>query len=404
MRSAEIAEPSSSPLFTLWTDPKSGVKSWILDQRVAPQQQSFYFCNPSFSADGRYYWFYCSFPPAGDSNLGRSLAVIDFKTGRMRHFPETMFLDGSPFVDPRTGEVYWCIGLEIWKRTPNPEEPPVLVNKFPAELANNRPPWRLATHLMMSADRKSLNLDAQFTGEWFIGEAPLDGSPVSIWQRFERCYNHSLFNPADPELQLVAQSEWFDASGEFFYYENHIWLIRRGGAAYPVFPDPIPPAPGVSLVKTNAHGELTEKPNVAPDVRGMHCHHFWGADGKHLWYVDFHTGIERVRLGTSKPELMWPHETVSHAHAAESEDYLVLDALPPDQPEVRLVSFVNLKTKRSVDIVSFMPELPKMARRFHIHPHPQFCLRDRYICYTTTVRDKVDVAFARVDELIQATS
>jgi len=56
-----------------------------------------------------------------------------------------------------------------------------------------------------------------------------------------------------------------------------------------------------------------------------------------------------------------------------------------------------------IDIVSFMPDLPPRARRFHIHPHPQFCLHDRYICYTTTVRNQVDVAFVPVDALIAAT-
>jgi hypothetical protein len=41
--------PRSSPLFQPWTDPSSGVKSFVLSQRVAPLQQSFYFTNPSFS-------------------------------------------------------------------------------------------------------------------------------------------------------------------------------------------------------------------------------------------------------------------------------------------------------------------------------------------------------------------
>ena len=42
-----------SPLFSRWKDSVSGIESSILSTRVAPQQQTFYFCNPSLSADGR---------------------------------------------------------------------------------------------------------------------------------------------------------------------------------------------------------------------------------------------------------------------------------------------------------------------------------------------------------------
>lgn len=34
-----------------------------------------------------------------------------------------------------------------------------------------------------------------------------------------------------------------------------------------------------------------------------------------------------------------------------------------------------------------------------IHPHPQFCLNDRYICYTTNVLGRVDVALTPVEAL-----
>lgn len=94
-------------LFTPFTHPESGVTFYVLTRKVAPVQQGFYFVNDSMSADGRYLWFYCAFPPSGTAAAGRTLGVADFLTGEVRHFPETQFGQVSPCVDVQTGE---CTG------------------------------------------------------------------------------------------------------------------------------------------------------------------------------------------------------------------------------------------------------------------------------------------------------
>ena len=306
-------------------------------------------------------------------------------------------------VDFETGDGYWCAGLEIWKRSPHPHEAPVLVSRFPESVAYNRRPWRLATHLSFSADRKALNIDAEFGRQWFVGHAPLDGSPIVIWQEFGHCHNHSLFSPVDPDLQLLCESASIDPlTGAVLDTDNPLRLIRRGEESYPIFPDPIPC--DHLIFRHASHGELADGPCIVNDSRSMHGHHFWSADGQYVWYVHYETGVERVRLGSAVPELIWPHKTVSHVHASSIGNMLVLDTLPPDQPADRHVSFVNLATGRTIDIVSYMPDLPREFGRYHIHPHPQFCMSDKYICYTTTVNGKVDVAFVSVDSLMARTS
>ena len=140
-------ELDSNPLFKAWRDPVTGVTSYILEKRVAPHQQGFYFTSPSLTPDARYLWFYCAFPPSGSANLGRSLGVADLQKGTMRHFPETEFSDGSPMVDPLNGEVYWCNNLDVWKRGPDEGQDAVWINSFPKALAKGRRPYRLATHL-----------------------------------------------------------------------------------------------------------------------------------------------------------------------------------------------------------------------------------------------------------------
>ncbi len=401
-RPAPVHFLETSPLFTRWKDPQSGVESFLLSKRVAPFQQSFYFVNTSFSADGRYYWFYVAFPPAGSANQGRSLALIDFAENRVHHFPETVFTDASPAVDPVTGEVYWCTGLEIWKRPPEPEAAPVLVNRFPGELARNRRPWRLATHMTFSADRKALNLDVEIGKEWYIGHAPLDGSDFVLWQKFDHCYNHAQFSPVDSNLQLIAEDHSVNPlTGEISHYQNRLWLIRHGQPAHPLFPKPI--AATTHLRGGNPH-YVNDTAHIVSDERSMHGHEWWGRDGRHIWYVHYHRGIERLRLGESVPELMWPHTSLSHAHADASERYLVADRIPGEDPAVRQVLFLNLMTGRETNIVSRLPSLPPGLTRYHVHPHPQFCLQDRLIAYTTLVRGMVDVAFVPVESLISQTA
>jgi len=67
-------------------------------------------------------------------------------------------------------------------------------------------------------------------------------------------------------------------------------------------------------------------------------------------------------------------------------------------------AFFNIKTGREINIVSDLPPLNYPRSAYHVHPHPQFCLNDRYICYTTNALGTVDVALVSVDELVERTS
>jgi hypothetical protein len=364
-----------SPLFTCWHDPASGVESFILSERVAPIQQSFYFTHPSFTADERFLWLYCAFPPGGDAYYGRQLAVVDFAEQTLRHFPETQFMDASPFVDGDTGAVYWTTGLEIWKRGPLANDVAERVGVFPAELAHNRRPLRLATHLSRSADKKSFAIDAQVGSEWFVGDLPLDGSGFRLWQTLDRCYNHAQFSPTDPDLMLIAQDGWFDSSsGEKGDTEDRLWLLRRGEKARPIFPD----APSA--------------------LRG---HEWWDRDGDHVWYIHYRNGTEKVNIHTGESTVVWPHGH-THSHSAKGAPYLVGDI--NSTPDTWRVAFFNIHTGKEVNIVSNFPPLSFPRSLYHIHPHPQFCLGDCYICYTTNVLGTVDVALVSVDHLMERTS
>ena len=82
---------AKSKLFSPWADPATGVTVYLLTHKVAPVQEAFYFVNNSMTADGRYLWFYCAFPPSGSQLYGRTLGVVDFEHQEVHHFPETQF-------------------------------------------------------------------------------------------------------------------------------------------------------------------------------------------------------------------------------------------------------------------------------------------------------------------------
>jgi hypothetical protein len=364
----------SCGLFERWQDPVSGITSWILTEKVAPVQQSFYFTNPSMSADSRYLWFYCAFPPAGHGDYGRTMAVVDLAEGRVTYCPETMFSGASPFVDPDTGDVYWCTGFSVYKRSPGVSSEVTLINSIPEEVHKNRHYGdQIATHLTRSADGKEFLMDAQLGREWVVGSLPIDGGDFQVWQTFDRCFNHAQFSPTDPDLALIAQDRWTDvATGEGGDYYNRIWTIRRGEEAKAIYPD-------------NQFG-----------------HEFWDPDGEHIWYVDYGECTYRVRLSDGETEVVWPRGNC-HTHCDSTGQYAVgdIDTYLWSAKGCK-VGFLNRHTGKEVNIVSDLP-CYELGNQYHIHPHPQFCASDEFVVYTTTVKGPGGVAICRTSELIDAT-
>lgn len=408
---------SRSGVFSPWRDPRSGIVSHLLagdakhPNRAAPHQQTFYYTNPSLSGDLSRYWFYCIHPPAGGAISGRSLGFVDFDSGRLHHFPWTAFTGSSPMVDPLSDAVYWTNFSGIWQGSADPGVRPRLINRFTPSQVRNRTVHRYATHLTLTADRKAFFIDGHIGEDFVLGAAPLDGSDIELWQTLAENHNHGLANPRDPDLFLVARDYHTNPqTGIMTPYENRLWLVRRGGQVFPVYPTAEQAGPARTIITHNTHFAAELSRRVVTDPRAMHGHEWWSDDGRHIYYVHYQTGIERVSVseaGTpgARPELVWPHDTVSHANTSPDGSLLVLDAMPSDAPDSHHVRFVNLRTQRAVDIVSRLPALsdPEL-RRYHVHPHPQFCGDGRYICYTTTVHDRVDAAFVSVAELLSATS
>ncbi len=371
MNSPIVDHLDKCSLFSPYIEPATGITSYVLSRRVAPVQQSFYFTNTSFSADGRYLWFYCAHPPSG-----RMLGVADLVKETVVWFPDTVFRDASPYIDAVTGDAYWCWDYSVYCRSPDPDAAVKHINSVPESIHRNRLGKRLSTHLTISANRREFLIDAHLGREWCIGSLPLNGGAFQVWQTLDRCYNHAQFSPMDPDLALVAQDWWLDVvTGENHPYENRIWLLRRGEKIRPVLS-------GASSIS----------------------HEWWDPDGKHIWYVDYHNGTEKVDTLSGRITRVWPNGTC-HSHSSANGQYLVGDIGPYSWMKTGCrVAFFNVATRKEVDIVSNLP-LPLYPRSaYHIDPHPQFCLNDDLVAYTTTVMGKVDVALVRTKDLILASS
>jgi hypothetical protein len=230
----------------------------------------------------------------------------------------------------------------------------------------------------MSADGRSLSMDAAIGSKWYVGSARLDGSMGEIWQEMDCCHNHAQFSPTDPDLMLLARDWWIDqATGQKTPHPaQRIWTIHRGGQARPLFPQPDP------------HNR---------------AHEWWSADGQYVWFVDYVTGTERVHLASGKHESIWPAGTC-HSHCDAGGQYLVGDIGTYQWASGCTVAFYNARTRKQINIVTSLPQPPHPRSGYHLDPHPQFCLGDRYICYTTTVLGSVDVAIVPTERLRQATA
>ncbi len=359
-----MRSPQESRHFTRWVDPETGVVSWLLATRVAPLQQTFYYVNDGWTQDGRYLWFYCGYPPSA----GKCLGVVDFQEDRVSVFPETQFLDASPAVDPATGEAYWTSDLGLYRRSPAVDGQVERINAFPEELAKGRSPRRLATHLTFSADGASVGFDAELGTDWMAGDFPLDGTPPRIWRRFDVCYNHGQFSPANPDLMLIAQDGWnHAATGQKHDYTHRMWLLSRDGACEPIYPQPTP----------------------------LHGHEWWDPSSQKVWYINYGVGVECVDLKTRQHDLVWGGD-ISHAHASREGLRLVGDHFRKDGSGLAEVRFFDVASRKETAIVSAMPDLSTTRKLYHIHPHPRFCVGDRFVCYTSAVRNQIDVAVAEV--------
>ncbi len=363
---------NTHPCFTRWTDPQSGVESFLLTERVAPVQQTFYFTNPGISRDERWCWFYTAFPPNPQHTLG--VVSLDPARPLLRHFPQAGFRTESPLVAPEGDAVYFACGESVvWM---NVEGETRTVCTLPADYIAGRRLTRLVTHLTMSADGKYFLLDGAIANHWFVALAEVATGEVRVLHEFGRNYNHGQFSPTDPKLFSIAQDHWKDAiSGRQFWFDHRIWVMDTEGTRF----EPVRPTEWV------AH-------NAYP------CHEWWSPDGLMCW-TDYDRGVFEIDVNTHEMTHVWKRP-LCHTHCDAARRLFVADESPYKwgQKPCEVILF-DRQSGTETHIASALPP-PRVPRgAYHIDPHPQFSPQGTWIDYTTTVRGTVDVAICPVGQV-----
>ena len=371
------------PFFEKWRDPESGVESYVLTERVAPMQQSFYFDIPGVSQDEKWLWFYAAFPPSPF----RTLAVVSLDPDEplIRHFPEASFSSFSPMVAPEGDAAYFCMGASVWRQPI--EGKPEAVCTLSEDYIGNRPLCRLAATLTLSADGGYFLLDGAFGGDtnrnaghisnlWFVGLGDTKTGEVEIIREFPTHYHHAQFSPTRNDLFVIGPGFWSNPiSGKRFRRDYPMFLMDTEGSIVDFI---IPPK------RTHGH------------------HHWWGPEGKYVYWVNLHEEVYAYDVSRREASIIWD-SPICHAHCGSEGRYFCGDASPYrwEQTGCQL-KFYDRKRDQEINVISKQP-YPNVDRRpYNLDPHPQFSPRDTWITHTTTVRGEVDVALTPVAGILDS--
>lgn len=391
--------PYNSRHFTTYIDPESKIHIAVLSTHVAPIQQGFYFVNSCMSDDGRFLWFYCAYPPAA----GHSLAVLDFLTDEIYHFPETA--GGGWLVDPRNGNVYWGCSQGIYMRTPNPQDKPILIARLP-EKCRRAGTNGAGTHLTFTADYKELLVDIQTPLGSVIGTFDIVSGKFMEW--YETApgipYDHAQMNPVNRDMCMCAHEYTYDS--------------KVGGYVPPAMVDGI--YPRLQLITRDG------KRRMLKPCGNYATHEWWAPNGESVYYCNGNyeedgkkiSIIAKDNLDGSEPEIVCRVNVPGgngtwHAHCTSDESCFVMDGSYPDgelswwRGCASMIHFYNKKTRKLFKFLTRNPVVegwtPENPSIYHIDAHPRFILGDSLICFTTTVYGRVDVAFVSVEQLVEAT-
>jgi hypothetical protein len=346
------------PYFEAWSDPASGVTSYLLREVVAPVQQSFYYTQPSLTADERWLWMMVAWPPAPARSLG--LVSLDPENPTVRHFPQAQFPTALPLITP-DGGVWFGAGDTIHHMDMSGASRPVF--RLPGDFIGGRQLHRLATHLSLSADGRQLLLDGSVGDTWFVGTVDLESGAFHLIREFSTHHNHALFSTIDPQLFIVAHDQYRNpTTGEFIHHTQRTFLMDLSGERY----DCINP----QFKCSPFHGA---------------CHEWWSKDGW-ICFIDYDSGAYACNPATGQTQHVW-EEPLCHAHCSSDRRFWCADQSPylwREKPcEVLLFDRVSGR-RTAIQSAMPMPGGDYWATRqtYHLDPHPQFSPLDSSVVYT----------------------
>ncbi len=379
----EAKTPETSSLFRRHVEPSSGVVSYVLDKRIAENQQSLYFTQPSMTDDGRFIVFDVS---GGERGNRKSMAVVDL----LKDEVEPLEIRGSiPFLDTATANVYWFEKDGLY-RMALPDEPRAKEKlcDIPKELQEAGEKIRsLATHITLTQDRRKVFMDARVDDRFIQGVLDIESGSFETWGEEAVCVNHGQLNPTNDRMALCAHEVgWTDGKG----VEHR---IQNVDGVYP------------RLLLVEPEGRR----RIIPPMNNYATHEYWAADGKGFYYCSHgdQYGVIYCDLASGKQERLAPvraaHATMTADHQCFTYDYSVG---PWYRGCAWQVGFYNAATKKEVFLYQSLPAFNDKANQSKLHPdpHPQFVCGEKYIICTINHGDgRMDLSVTPVAQLLELT-
>lgn len=375
--------PETSRLFRKHVDPKSGVVSYVLDARIAEEQQSLYFTQKSMTEDGRFLVFWIC---GGERRNEKTFAMIDFLKD------EVLSLEarGSiPFLDTTTAMLHWFEpdGFFRMNLRAVPGQKEKLCD-IPKELKDaGKQVTGFATHVTLTADRSHAFMDARVDDRFIQGMLDIKTGRFEKWGEEAVCVNHGQINPVNDRLALCAhETRWIDS-------QKVEHRIQKVDGVYP----------RLLLVEPNG------KRRIVPPMNNYATHEYWSADGKGFYYCSHgkQGGVIYYDLANGQQQRVAP---VRAAHATMTTDHRYFTYDCSVGPWYRgcswQVGFYNSVTGKEIFLYSVLPAFNTKEKpsKLHPDPHPQFVCGDRFIVCTINHGDgRMDVSVTPVAPLIEKT-
>ncbi len=375
--------PQTSKLFRKYVDPQSGVVSYVLDTRIAEEQQSLYFTQKSMTEDGRFIVFWIC---GGERGNRKACAVVDFLTDEV----SPLEVYGSrPFLDTKTAIFYWFepdgfYRMDLRAASRQKEK----LCDIPKELlAEGKRLLSCATHVTLTHDRSKVFMDARVDDRFIQGLLDFRTGRFEKWGEEAACVNHGQIHPFNDRLALCAhETRWTDS-------RNVQHRIQNIDGVYP------------RLLLVEPEG----KRRIIPPMNNYATHEHWSADGKGFYYCSHgeQYGVIYYDLASGKQQRVAPVRA-SHATMSADHRYFTYDASVGGwwRGCSWRVGFYNSATKKEIFLYSVLPAFNTRENpsKLHPDPHPQFVCGDRYIICTINHGDgRMDLSVTPVAPLIEKT-
>ncbi len=373
-----IQTPETSKHFRKYTDPVSGAVSYILETRIAENQQSFYFTHNSMTDDGRFLLFSQSGGKLGEKRI---LGMVDFVKDEVFSLDTPGWM---PFIDQATGRMYSVNDRGFFYRDLKTDPmKDIFICAIPESLkAEGKTIFRYCTHLTLTHDRKKAFLDLRIDDRFLQGVVDLGKGTWEKWNEETFHINHGQLNPVNGDLALCAYEcvPWTDTKGV-----QHQGLVLENGVY-----------PRLQLISKGRRQMIPAK------AKNTASHEKWTADGKGFYWCG--RGVWYHDLATGEQTNLVPFRA-SHATMTADRRYVTFDH-PGGTRGYRgqpwKVAFWNRVLNRGVWLFSNLPayNTPENPSKLHPDPHPQFVCRDRYIVSTVNHGDgRMDIAVTPVEPL-----